>query len=263
MSREGSSPFVPLRLRGLFQTAWGFYRGSFGRMAPPSLALTVPLFLVPLIAFTLWRGEDSSDALWAGIFFARESIFQFVGSVMVGLGAVIMTDGLRERRTTVAEARLRVRPQRSSLTVVALYSVMLGLAGQLLPMFALVLPLLVLGPPILVHVVTLENKTVPEAVARTRALLKGQALRLLGSLFPLILIMRFLELVIYFAVFGMLDALGVEQDAALRILQGVLTGLLFGLVILPFTASLSLAAYLDLRARAERFDLETLEAEAL
>jgi hypothetical protein len=262
MSREDSSPFVPLRLRGLFQTAWGFYRGSFARMAPPSLALTVPLFLVPLIAFTLWR-EGSSDALWAGVFFARESIFQFVGSVMVGLGAVIMTDGLRERRTTVAEARVRVRPQRSSLTVVALYSVMLGLAGQLVPMFALVLPLLVLGPPILVHVVMLENKTVQEAVSRTRALLKGQALRLLGSLFPLILIMRFLELVVYFAVFGLLDALGVEQDAALRILQGVLTGTLFGLVILPFTASLSLAAYLDLRARAERFDLETLEAEAL
>ena len=50
---------------------------------------------------------------------------------------------------------------------------------------------------------------------------------------------------------------------ALTVVVSLLTGLLFGLAILPFTASLSLAAYLDLRARAERFDLETLEAEAL
>jgi hypothetical protein len=56
---------------------------------------------------------------------------------------------------------------------------------------------------------------------------------------------------------------GVDQLAALGLIEGVLRGVVAGTVILPFAAALSLAAYLDLRARIEQFDLETLAAEAL
>ncbi len=256
-------PFEPVRIRGLLRRAWGLYRGSWTRMAPPAVALSLPLFLIPVIAYVLWGRGTSPDAVWAGAFFARESLFQLVGSLLVTAGALIMTDRLGGRDTRMSQAAARLVPQRSAVMVAALYSVMLALAGNLLRVFALVVPVVLLGPPILAQVVAVENKAAATAVPRARTLLKGHLLRVLGSLFPLVLAVRVLELGFYFAVFAALDRAGVDQFAALAVIEGALRGVVSGLVILPFAAALSLASYLDLRARAERFDLETLAAEAL
>jgi hypothetical protein len=257
--REDSPPWGELRIRGLAAAAWGFYRGSVRRLAGPSLAVAVPLFVLPVVAFVAWDGGNGSEALWVSIFFARESLFQFGGSLIVALAAVVVSEDLRGGRTTVPEAVTRLRPHRSALVISALYSVILGLTSRLVPVFALVLPVLFLGPPILVQVIALENRSAGEAGARAKALLKGHTLRVLGSLFPVILVLRFLELLTLFAVFGTLDALGANVAAeALTVVQGAITGLFFGLLILPFTAALSLACYLDLRARSERLDLASL-----
>ena len=255
--------FEPVRIRGLLRRAWGLYRSSWRRMAPPALVLSLPLFLIPVIAYLLWGGGRVPNALGAGIYFARESLLQLGGSALVTAGAVVMTDRLRGRDTRVSEAAARLRPQRSAVMVAALYSVMLGLAGNLLQAFALVLPVLLLGPPVLAQVVALENQGTATAVPRAGKLLKGNVLRVLGSLFPLLLGVRVLELGLYFAVFASLNVGGVDQLAALGLIEGVLRGVVAGTVILPFAAALSLAAYLDLRARMEQFDLETLAAEAL
>jgi hypothetical protein len=258
-----AAPFEPVRIRGLLGRAWGLYRGSWTRIALPALALSLPLFLIPVIAYVSWGRGSSPGALWAGVFFARGSLFQLVGSLLVTAGAVVMTDRLRGRDTRISQAAARLQPQRSAVMIAALYSVMLALAGNLLRVFALVVPVLLLGPPILAQVVALENKAAAAAVPRARTLLKGHLLRVLGSLFPLVLGVRVLELGLYFAVFATLDGAGVNQFAALALIEGALRGVVSGLVILPFAAALSLASYLDLRARAERFDLETLAAEAL
>jgi hypothetical protein len=257
-------PFEPVRIRGLLRRAWGLYRGSWTRIAPPAIALCLPLFLIPVVAYLLWRRGTTADSLlWDGVFFARESLFQLGGSLLVTAGAVIMTDRLGGRDTTISQAAARLAPQRSAVMVAALYSVMLAFAGNLLRVFALVLPVLLLGPPILAQVMALENKAAATAVPRARTLLKGHVLRVLGSMFPLVLGVRVLELGFYFAVFATLDRAGVDQFATLALVEGALRGVVSGLVILPFAAALSLASYLDLRARAERFDLETLAAEAL
>jgi hypothetical protein len=111
--------------------------------------------------------------------------------------------------------------------------------------------------------VALENRAAASAVPRTRELLRGHLLRVLGSLFLLLLGVRVLELGFYFAVFAVLRGAGVDQFSALALIEGTLRSLISGLVVLPFAAALSLATYLDLRARLERFDLETLAAEAV
>jgi hypothetical protein len=260
---DGAEPFGPVRIPGLLRRAWGLYRGSWTRMAPAALLLSLPLFLIPASAYVLWGRGTDGDALWAGVFLARETLFQLVGSLVVTAGAVVMTDRLGGRDTRISEAATRLQPQRSAVIVAALYSVLLALVGNLLQVFALVVPVLLLGPPILAQVVALENRGAATAVPRARALLKGHLLRVLGSLFLLLLGVRVLELGLYFAVFVTMNGAGVDQFAALGIIEGTLRGLTSGLVILPFAAALSLASYFDLRARAERFDLETLAAEAV
>jgi hypothetical protein len=232
-------------------------------MAPAGLLVSLPLFLIPVIAYLWWGRSADSNALWAGVFLARESLFQLLGSLVVTAGAVVMTDRMGGRDTGISAAAARLQNQRSAVTVAALYSVLFALVGNLLQVFALVVPVLLLGPPILAQVVALENRAAVSAVPRTRELLRGHLLRVLGSMFLLLLGVRVLELGLYFGVLAALRGAGVDQFAALALIEGTLRAVISGVVILPFAAALSLASYLDLRARREPFDLETLAAEAV
>jgi hypothetical protein len=255
---ESAPNLGPLSWRELIRAALSYYSTTFSRLAPISLALGVILFFAPLAAFGLWRGE-TSESLWVGIFIARESLFQLFASIIVALAGAVIAAQLLSSRRTLAEAYSGLRPRRSDLLGSALYSMLLGGFAHLVPFLGLVLPLTLLGPPVLAQVVAIEERPLAEARPRALRLFSGRMLKTFLFLLPVTLVLRLLEGVLYTAALGAASAAGWDP-AALAVLQGIGSAAFMGLVMVPFLAAVMAALYFDMRARAGDLDEDALGA---
>jgi hypothetical protein len=249
---------LPLSFKQLVSSALGLYRTSVWRLAPASLVLGVILFWLPLAGFGLWR-TNAPNSLWVSIFIARESLFQLFASILVALGAALIAADLVGRRRSLADAYRELRPLRASLLGAALYSMLMGGFAHLVPFLGLILPLVLLGPPALAHVVAVEEQPLAEARPRARALLAGQTLRSFTYLLPVVVGLRLLEGILYSAALGVASGAG-WSGGSLAVLQGAASAAFMGLVMVPFLTCLMAALYFDLRTRAGDLDEDALDA---
>jgi hypothetical protein len=255
---ESAPNLGPLSWRELIGAAFRYYRTIFSRLAPVSLVLGVTLFFLPLAAFGVWRGE-TSESLWVGIFIARESLFQLFASIIVALAGALIAAQVLSSRRTLAEVYSSLRPLRSDLLGSALYSMLLGGFAHLVPFLGLVLPLMLLGPPVLAQVVAIEERPLAEARPRALRLFSGRMLKTFAFLLPVTLVLRLLEGVLYTAALGAASAAGWDP-AALAVLQGICSAAFMGLAMIPFLGALMAALYFDMRARAGDLDEDALGA---
>jgi hypothetical protein len=256
MADREQSP--PLSFMKLVSASLGLYRSSLSRLAPASLLLGVILFWLPLAGFGLWR-TDAPESLWVGIFIARESLFQIGASILVALGAALIASDLVGRRRSLAGVSRELRSLRASLLGTALFSMLLGGFAHLLPYLGLVLPLVLLGPPVLAQVVAVEERPLAEAWPRARSLLARQMLRMFSFLLVVVLFLRLLEGILYSAALGVASGAG-WGVGALAVLQGAASAAFMGFVMLPFLTALMAALYFDLRRRAGDLDEDALDA---
>jgi hypothetical protein len=258
VAAETAPQLGPLSWRELIAAALGHYRSTVARLAPVSAVLGVVLFFLPLAGFGLWR-DETSESLWVGIFIARESLFQLIASIVVGLGAALIAAQVLGSRRSLGEVYGSLRPRRADLLGAALYSMLLGGFAHLVPFLGLVLPLILLGPPVLAQVVAIEERTLAEARPRASSLFSGRMLRTLAFLLPVALVLRLLEGALYTAALGAASAAGWDADA-LALLQGAASAAFIGLVMIPFISALMAVLYFDLRARAGDLDEDALGA---
>jgi hypothetical protein len=158
----------------------------------------------------------------------------------------------------MGEARRRLSPHAKDVIAAALLAaliatvlvVILGPIGQLV-MYAII------GPPIVVHAVTLESKPFSGAWRRARELARMEAMRIFVYVINV-------ALGITLVVQGSLRAVAIATSDAADGLQAVVLSLLGGVLLgltIPFLVATGVVSYLDLRARKEDLDAGSWQEE--
>jgi hypothetical protein len=226
----------PLGLADLLIRAWRLYR--------PRAALLVPTFLV---VFILLRELllvvlviDMPDlTLLLVVTLVQAVIPGFVGSLLVASTVPVLgTDTYRSLR----EAWIGLSADRPAIYRSAAWSAGLALfaAITLGPVGLIVQPML-LGPPLLIHEVTLQRRGFEAARERTKAMISRDT----RSLAYLLIIPAAVGLLVSITLrtFGVLsgDVPGMARGIVYFALQGALIG-----VAIPYVAAVALLCYRDL-----------------
>ena len=243
------------------------YGRKFKQLAPPFVALGIATQLV-LLSLSVALVESTSDVDPAYVFLStivRSLSVHLPAALLSALSVVVLIAHITGARTSLSEARSRIRPLAPQLLAAGLYAAVLSLLGIFLPTPIIMFPSLMLalmGPPIVVQVITHERKTLQEALPRARSLWRRQLLRVFLYLLSIALGLTLLWLVLVLVAQGMLASNGLEFSALGEVLFALGAGALFGLS-LPLMITMSTLAYIDLRARTEDdFSSTVLEQES-
>jgi hypothetical protein len=265
---SGADPFVDTKT--FVQILGGgvsLYGRKFKQLAPAFVALGIATQLV-LLSLSLAFVDSNSDLDPAYVFLStivRSLSVHLPATLLSALSVVVLIDHITGARTSLSEARSRVRPLVSQLLAAGLYAAVLSLLGIFLPTPIIMFPSLMLalmGPPILVQVIAHERKTLQEALPRARSLWRRQLLRIFLYLLSMALGLTLVWLVLVLLAQGALASSGIEFSAFGEVLFGLGAGALFGLS-LPLMIAMSTLAYIDLRARTEDdFSSTVLERES-
>lgn len=178
-SEEGPPP-VPLGLMGLLRQGWPLYRSRFSS-----------LFALFVAAYGLIAVLSLAEAA-AGGGVARVllelilpiSVQALAGTLATAAAIVVLRDAQVARYTGAASALAGLRPRWKEVAAAGLLAAMLSLLAYILPPFSFLAALgpsffaMLYGPPMLVHAIVLEDKTLQQAAPRARALLSRQWARL-------------------------------------------------------------------------------------
>jgi hypothetical protein len=196
--------------------------------------------------------------------FAYLGIFIGIPALLYGFAvaaaAIFLADKLAGRDTRTLDA-LRAAGSRTGAILAAgafaavFASFSLFIVGPELGQF-ITLPFLI-GPPIVIQVIVLENKGLGRGWERAKALLKGEWTRIPLYLLTIALGLGLLDFLVVGAVlsaFHGADSVGSRIAIAAAELVGAS-------LTLPYIAAAGLVGYFDLRARKEKFDKQALVAE--
>ena len=265
---SGADPFVDTKT--FVQILGGgvsLYGRKFKQLAPPFVALGIATQLV-LLSLSLAFVDSSSDlsptyAVLRSIIWSLS--VHLPAALLAAVSVVVLIDHIAGERTSLSEARTRIRPLTAQLLAAGLYAAVLTLPGRFLPTPIIMFPSLMLtliGPPIVVQVIAHERKTLQEALHRARSLWRRQLLRVFLYLLSIALGLSLVWVVLVLVAQGALASSGVEFSALSGILFALGAGALFGLS-LPLMITTSTLAYIDLRARVEEgFSAAVLERES-
>ena len=184
--------------------------------------------------------------IWFGLGFAASSLedtpailalfgiriaVAIAGAFAIAYVSILWADVIADRPTPKGSAAATLRVHAKELVTAGLLAVVIGFPLEfLLPYVTFVL----LGPPIVAHVIALEYRPFSEAIRRTGELLTGQWARVLLAILGFVVIV----LVVFY------------------------TFVIYGLpLIVPFYSAGMLVLFLDVRARAEDLDYERFVAE--
>lgn len=173
-----------------------------------------------------------------------------LASLAIGLsGYVLWRYVTRGQSIGVRTALVALRPRARDLLAVAFYAATGGLFLVLLTagLGFLLLPLL-FGPPLVVHVIALEDKRVSEAWSATKELARGHTVRILVYLLTIALGVTLLGSLIINVYTTFSEGLAsVPRTIIFLVMQAVVTGVTF-----PYLAAASFSCYWDLRVRKDQ-----------
>jgi hypothetical protein len=241
---EGDRPPVatpgPLSFTAMLRAAWRLYRLRPQVVIPVFAAFYLALALLALVAV---NADDLSRApqLAVGI------VFQFgvpvVGSVLTALAIIVMHDASVGAPSGFGTAVRALRPMSKEVLASALLAAVLALVLYIPPLSLIAvyigtsgLSAILFGPPLVIHVLTLERKSLAGSWPRTRALLSGSWARIL---------LYWLTGALAITVLGGLVTVpaATAGRTALLVVNGVVLG-----VLVPYLVALVYASYLDLRS---------------
>jgi hypothetical protein len=245
---EHSTFDAPLNFSRTAREAWRFYR-----LRPlPLFCLFAATYLFSAVVgaaiSTLGRG-DAGQAL-GGI--AVNVMLPIWGSIATAVACIVMHDawigqttGLRSALSSLGGSWKEVLSAAllASVAVVICSTILFVLVQTPLALLSLLLipalPILLFGPPILIHSVTLERLLLVQAWPRARALMSGNWGRLLGHWGLLMLAIGIAVLVsnLIPRVFG-----------AGGFVLAAVTVLAYG-VLIPYVVAFVLVSFLDVRAQ--------------
>jgi hypothetical protein len=245
---------APVGFGGTMRAAGRSYRAHFTQLFLLFTLVYLTLYLLPL-AFTF---EISGTGALPVVMLFLVILPTFGASVAAGVASVVIADGIAGVQTTMGEARRKLSPHTKDLLASALLAalfatilvVILGPIGQLI-MYTFI------GPPIVVHAVTLESRPFSGAWQRARELVRMEAMRIFVYVINVAL---GITLIVQAALRGLAFATRDAADGLEAVVLSLLAGVLLGLTI-PFLVATGVVSYLDLRARKEELDAGSWRAE--
>jgi hypothetical protein len=259
---------APLDLRSLVRSTWGLYRRRFRLWAGTCFAAYLVLHVIQTAGIEFFLQGRLTDA--------GEDILEFVlvmvlvavvGTVVQVLLIPAMTATVFDEPLAFRDSARRAGSRGRHALIAAQYALLLSVL-MLLPPFGFLFFIvgtemilaMVAGPPILIHAVIHEGATARDAWPRTKALMKGQWLRIVMNILTIVLGLGIAQYIVLqlFAVGA--DAVGLSGGGAIRLVlvgaQTIFAGFALPLVFLAWFAS-----YLDARARNDELTREQLRAE--
>jgi hypothetical protein len=231
-----------------------YYKAHFTQLFILFTIVYLVLYLLPL-AFPF---EVSGSAELPVVMLFLVILPTLGASLATGIASVVIGDGIAGVQTTMGEARRRLSPHTRDVLASALFAallatilvVILGPIGQLI-MYTL------LGPPIVVHAVTLESKSFSGAWRRARELMRMEAMRVFVYVINIAL---GITLVVQGSLRTLASATRDAADGLQAVALSLLGGVLLGLTI-PFLVVTGVVSYLDLRARKDDLDAGSWQEE--
>jgi hypothetical protein len=197
------------------------------------------------VVFDIDRDQEFAAAL--AIFLPSLAIV-LLGSLGVVATGVILADEIAGRRIGARDAVESLRPHQKELFAAALAAALISILLQFIPPIGLVVIPLLLGPPIVGHMIALQQMTLSEAWARSKTLLAGEWVRIALYLISFVFAVALVQVPVIWGAEAIFDAV---QSNDLHYMLRALTVGTMAAATFPFLAACGLLAYLDLRARAE------------
>ncbi len=248
-----------LRFSGVVAASWRLYRAHFRALISLYVAIFLPLAFLRVGIQMLLRLTASAMAAQVILTLTSIVLVALAGSFALHCATVILADGISGRVTSSGASAGSLRGQFRDLVSAGLLVGMLSIAALLLPFGPLgsmvVVPML-LGPPVLAHILAVEGKSFPEAVVRARMLLGGNWGRTLITLLNIAFVLGILQLVLLSFSVALLAGVGGLALVLLTFLQTLIAA-----IALPYLAAAALVSYLDLRVRNEDLNWAGLAAE--
>lgn len=249
-----------LRFGGVAAAAWRLYRGRASSLIRLYLAIFLPLASVRAGIQVLLALTTTAVAAQVVLTLTSIVLVALAGSFGLQCSAAILADAVAGRDTPPGAAARSLRPQSKDLLSAGLLVAMLSIAALFLPfgpLGSIVIVPMLLGPPVLAHVIVVEARSFPEAAARSRMLLGGNWGRVLITLLNVAFILGILQLVLLSlsaaALAGSAGGIGL---VVLTLIQTLIAAL-----ALPYLSAAAFVAYLDLRVRNEDLGWDHLAAE--
>nr|MBA3349038.1 hypothetical protein [Actinomycetota bacterium] len=198
----GTDPFglpAELRFAGIVTASWRLYRAHLPALIRLYFAIFLPLAFVRVVIQVLLRLTASALAAQVILTLASIVLVALAGSFALHCATVILADAVGKRATSPTSAARSLRGQLRDLASAGLLVSMLSIAALFLPfgpLGSIVIVPMILGPPILAHIIVVEAKSLPEAVVRARMLLGGNWGRVLVTLLNLAFVLGILQLVL-------------------------------------------------------------------
>lgn len=237
--------YPPLGLSGVLASSARLLQATFTQTLPVFVLLSAALSLLPAI-FLFDLGASLILPLYLVIQVVLPS---FLASVAFGITAIVCdratSDAAPAMMKPIAQASTQMRRNAKDVVTAALFAGMICLAlATFLGPIGLLLLATFFGPPILMQVISLEEVSMQEGWARTRALLKGSTLRILGYL---------VTIALGIGVIGALVVSIVDSTVSASPARAIIFGLIQIVVLsvtLPFLGAAQYACYRDLTFRA-------------
>jgi hypothetical protein len=248
-----------LRFKGVVSASWRLYKGHALKLIRLYLAIFLALAAVRAGIQVLLAATTSAIAAQVVLTLSSITLVALAGSFGLHCSTVMLADGVTGEGTSPGRAARSLRTQYRDLVSAGFLVAMFSIAALFLPFGPLgsvvIVPLL-LGPPVLAHVIVVEGKSFPEAVARSRMLLGGNWGRVLITLLNIAFILGILQLVLLSLSAAALAGAGGIGLVALTLIQTLIAAL-----VLPYLSAAAFVTYLDLRVRNEDLTLPTLVSE--
>jgi hypothetical protein len=221
-------------------------------------------FFIAVAPLLVLRGNDvtigTNTSLGTSLTLALLTVLPvLVGGIAVGITAVLVTERLVGRPSTVSEGFRLVRPWLGALLGAGLASSLLSIVLQLVvPPFAFFVHPLLYGPAIVAQVIVLEGADFKAALTRAGSLLRGDKPRIFMYLFGISLGASLLDLLLP----GLAGAaFSYTNNDVITFTGTTVAQIAVTAAITPFIAIAMLVAYFDLRAKKEDLGLAELIAE--
>lgn len=245
----------PLAFTGIVRASWRLYRPNAWTL----VRLAFPILLAysvasVLVADRLTIEGDEVEVVSALFTFAILILNAIVSSFIIAFSARVIdvrsTDAESEDGSDKPDAaRSSVGFLIRNIFAASLLSAMVSLLLFVLGPIVIFIRDPLLGPPIIVHAIALERRTLYEAWARARFLLSGNWLRVFVYLLTLALGLILLYGLVIFGGTGWLER-GPSSDPGLGFLLPIaIAEAVARSITLPFFATAMLVCYYDLRVR--------------
>jgi hypothetical protein len=238
----------PAGLASLLRSGWRDHRRHrttlFGIFALASAAVIVTTLAANLISYAVGRPVVVVVLLEQIVPFFALGVWFGAG---VGVSAIVFSSD--HDASGLRDALRATRPQRKDLVTSGLLAGMVMVTAVTLLYYLPILFLpLFFGPPILVHVIAIDQLRFSAAATRARDLMAGEKLRAFGALMPVAFGTGTLMYAAPNLVATATDSLGVIVRQA----SAIVTRIVIDAVAVAFFAAVAYAMFVDIRRRRDR-----------